>query len=225
MRGLGVGLTVLAIAFALFAGLLASKRENFFDPSLYRNDYPCSLSDREAPGPLDEYAESRFAAPLRAVGERPLYLPASSGKTTLRFTFLPAFVDPVIVRIDDLYGQSPSLTATRYVGQVHVKAGPDHLVRALSRDEVAPIIALVRNSAVLDLLPDSCLSGGTDGVVYLIEASGPDGYRFINRWAAEEGAVYDLANAMYRLTDWPNSWQGPDRTNINRPPRTDPVES
>lgn len=224
MRGLGVGLTVLVIAFALFAGLLASKRENYFDPKLYRATYPCSLSENIAPGPLDSYIESWFAGPLRGAGERPLWNAKTDGQTTLRFTFLPAFVEPVIVRIDDLYGASPRLTATRHVDQVHVKPGPDHLVRDLSKDEVAPIIALISGSKVLDLPPDSCLSG-VDGVVYLIEANGPDGYRFINRWSVEEGAVYDLANALYRLTGWPNGGQGPDRSDINWPPRTDIAEN
>lgn len=224
MRGLGVGLTVLVIAFALFAGFLATRREGYFDPILYRTDYPCSIEARETPRPLDPEIESWFAGPLRDVGERPLHNAKSDGKTTLRFTFLPSFVKPVIVRIDDLYGQSPRLTATRYVGQVQMKAGPDHLVRALSKEEVAPIIALIRNSAVLDLPPDSCISG-IDGVVYLLEANGPDGYRFINRWSVEEGAVYDLANAMYRLTDWPNGRQGPDRSDIDWPPRTDTAEN
>lgn len=224
MRGLGVGLTVLVLAFALVAGLLASRREGFFDPVLYRTSYPCSLEAREAPGPLDPEIESWFAAPLRSVGERPLWNAKTDEKTTLRFTFLPAFVEPVIVRIDDLYGASPRLTATRHVDQVHVKAGPDHLVRDLSKDEAAPLIALISNSAVLDLAPDSCISG-VDGVVYLIEANGPGGYRFINRWSVEEGAVYDLANAMYRLTGWPNGRQGPDRSDIDWPPRTDTAEN
>ncbi|WP_292032132.1 MULTISPECIES: hypothetical protein [unclassified Brevundimonas] len=224
MRGLGVGLTVLVLAFALFAGLLASKREGFFDPVLYRTNYPCSLEARETPGPLDPDIESWFAAPLRSVGERPLWNAKFDGKTTLRFTFLPAFVEPVIVRIDDLYGPSPRLTATRHVDQVHVDAGPDHFVRDLSKEDVAPLIALISNSAVLDLAPDSCISG-VDGAVYLIEANGPSGYRFINRWSVEEGAVYDLANAMYRLTGWPNGRQGPDRSDIDWPPRTDTAES
>lgn len=224
MRGLGVGLTVLVIAFALLAGLLASKRETYFDPMLYRTTYPCSLSDNVIPGPLDSDIESWFADPLRNVGERPLWNAKTNGKTTLRFTFLPAFMEPVIVRIDDLHGSSPRLTATRHVDQVHVKPGPNHLVRDLSKDEVAPIIELMNNSAVLDLPPDSCVSG-VDGVVYLIEANGPDGYRFINRWAVEEGAVYDLANAMYRLTGWPNGWQGPDRSNVSWPPRKNPAKS
>lgn len=223
MRGLGVGLTVLVIGFALAAGLLASKRESYFDPALYRTNYPCSFEARDGSRPLDPEIESWFASPLRNAGERPLYNAKIDGKTTLRFTFVPSFVEPLVVRIDDLYGQSPRLTATRYVGQVHMKEGPDHLVRDLSHEEAASIIALISNSAVLDLPPDSCLSG-VDGVVYLIEANGPDGYRFINRWAVEEGAVYDLANAMYRLTGWPNGRQGPDRTDIDWPPRSDAVE-
>lgn len=224
MRGLGVGLTVLVVAFALFAGLLASKRENYFDPKLYRTTYPCSLSENVAPGPLDSYIESWFADPLRDVGERPLWNAKTDGKTTLRFTFLPAFVEPVIVRIDDLNGPRPRLTATRHVDQVHVRPGPDHLARDLSKDEVAPLIALINGSAVLDLAPDSCISD-VDGVIYLIEANGPDGYRFINRWGTEEGAVYDLANAMYRLTGWPNGRQGLDRSDIDWPHRTDTAEN
>lgn len=224
MRGLSVGLTLLVLAFALFAGLLASKREHYFDPRLYQTAYPCSFEPRDGSRPLDPLIEDWFAAPLRNAGERPLYQAKTNGKTTLRFTFIPSFVEPLIVRIDDLYGPRPRMTATRYVGQVHMKTGPDHLVRDLSKDEAASILALVSKSAVLDLSPDSCLSG-IDGVIYLIEANGPDGYRFINRWAVEEGAVYDLANAMYRLTGWPNGRQGPDRSDIDWPPRMNSAES
>lgn len=224
MRGFGVGLALLVLAFALFAGFLASRRETYFDPKLYRTTYPCSLSDSVAPGPLDSDIETWFAAPLRDVGERPLYKVKSGGRTTLRLTFLPAFVEPIIVRIDDLYGSNPRLTATRHVDQVHVKSGPNHLVRSLSGDEAASIIALINNSAVLDLPPDSCVSG-VDGMVYLIEANGPDGYRFINRWSSAEKRVYELANAMYRLTGWPNGQQGPDRSDIDSPPPRDSGDS
>lgn len=92
-----------------------------------------------------------------------------------------------------------------------MREGPNRIVRHLTHEDVAPIIARIEASDVLESSPDSCLSG-LDGVVYLIEARGPDGYRFINRWGVDSGPVYDLANGMYRLTGWPNGEQGPDRS-------------
>lgn len=210
-RGVGVLLVLLVIAAALFTGWAGSRRTQYFDPALYRGGYPCSLDEKSPPGPVEEFAEGWFSGPLRTVGEPSLYLHRPpAGATTVRFTFLPAFSEPIIVRIDDLHGEHPRLTATRVVDQVHVVKGPNHLIRPLSRAEAAPISAFVASSGVLDLPPDSCLSG-VDGVVYLIEANGPDGYRFINRWGVDDGPIYDLANRMYRLTGWPNGEQGPDR--------------
>jgi hypothetical protein len=159
-------------------------------------------------GDIDDW----IAEPLRKVDEPSLYFEKPVGDTTtLRFTFLPSFTDPVIVRIDDLYGDRPRLTATRVVDQVVVREGPDHLVRDLSKAELEPLMAFLASTRVLNLPPDSCLSA-PDGVIFLIEANGPDGYRFINRWGVTGGAVYDLGNLMFQLTGWPNGEQGPDRT-------------
>ena len=209
-RGFGVILTLLVIAMALYAGWFSSRRTQYFDPALYTGTYPCSFPvSGWKPGPLDREAEGWFSGPLRTVGEPSLYL-QKSHTTTLRFTFLPAFVEPIIVRIDDLYGDHPRLTATRVVDQVIVREGPNRITRDLTPAEVAPIRDFLASSRVLDLPPDSCLSA-PDGMIYLIEANGPGGYRFINRWGIDDGPVYDLANRMFRLTGWPNGEQGPDR--------------
>lgn len=111
--------------------------------------------------------------------------------------------------IGNIVSPRPRLTAVRYQGQVAATAG-NTLTRFLSADDVRPLRLLLASTDVLSLPPDSCLSG-VDGVVYLIEATGPDGYRFINRWGVEDGPVYEVANEMYRLTGWPNGPQGLDR--------------
>lgn len=213
-RGFGLVLALLVIAAALFAGWYGSVRKIYFDPKLYQDAFPCSLAQAGSipSEPLDPMIEDWLSEPLKAAGEPSLYLEKPPGNTTtLRFTFLPAFTDDVIVRIDDVHGPAPRLTATRVVGQVAIREGPDRIVRTLSPAEAESIRQMLASSRVLDLPPDSCISG-IDGAIYLIEANGPDGYRFINRWLPSDGPVYDLATRMYRLTGWPNGLQGPDRS-------------
>lgn len=211
MRGIAVALIGLMLGAALLAGTMAAGRSDHFDPELTRRDYPCSLDPTQEPEPLWPDLDNWFGAPLRGANEPSLYRQARTepSKETLRFTFLPSFTDPIIVRIDDLPGPRPRLTAVRYQGQVAATAG-NTLTRYLSADDVRPLRLLLASTDVLSLPPDSCLSG-VDGVVYLIEATGPDGYRFVNRWGIEDGPVYEVANEMYRLTGWPNGPQGPDR--------------
>jgi hypothetical protein len=204
-RGVGVVLIILTIAAALFMGWSASVRKPYFNPALYEGSYPCTLGYDVATGPLDREVEHWFAGPLRAVNEPSLYLDRPPAQTTtIRFLLLPTPGKPVIVRIDDLYGERPRLTATRVVGQVVLVEGPNHLTRDLTRAEVRPIIDFIASSRVLDLPPDSCLAGA-DGFIFLIE---PAGYRFINRWGVSEGVIHELGDMMYRLTGWPNGELG-----------------
>jgi hypothetical protein len=211
MRGIAVVLIAMMIGAALLAGTMAAERSDHFDPDLTRRDYPCSLDPTQTPGPLWPDFDSWFGGPLRGANEPSLYRQAQTAPSgqSLRLTFLPSFSDPLIVRVDDLQGARPRLTAIRYQGQFAATSG-NTLTRNLTADEVRPLRSLMASTDILSLLPDSCLSG-IDGVIYLIEASGPDGYRFINRWGVDNGPVYEVANEMFRLTGWPNGPQGPDR--------------
>ena len=208
-RGLAVVIGLLLLATALFAAYAVPRQQGYFDPALKRTAYPCSWAPQERPVPLDPAFEGWFSEPLHDVGEPSLFRnKPPDGTTTLRFTFLPAFVEPVIVRVDDLYGDHPRMTAHKVVGQV-VQDADNLRQRALTPAEAASIRDFVSSSGVLDLQPDSCLSG-LDGKIFLIEANGPGGYRFINRWGVHEGPVYELGVRMFRLTGWPNGAQGPD---------------
>jgi len=211
MRGIAVVLIAMVIGTALLAGTMAAGQSDHFDPDLTRRDYPCSLDPTQAPEPLWPDFDNWFGGPLRATNEPSLYRQAQAAPSTqsVRLTFLPSFSDPLIVRIDDLQGAQPRLTAIRYQGQV-VVTSDNTFTRNLTPDEVRPLRSLMASTDILSLLPDSCLSG-VDGVIYLIEASGPDGYHFINRWSVDDGPVYEVANEMFRLTGWPNGPQGPDR--------------
>lgn len=215
MRGIALVLIAMTLGAALLAAMMSATRQAHFDPSLGRRSFPCSWDSSRKPEPLRDDYDVWFGAALRATNEPSLYRQARTqpSKATLRLTFLPAFSDPLIVRIDDLDGPRPRLTANRYHGQV-VATEDDRLIRDLSAEDVRPLRSLLASTQVLSLSPDSCLSG-PDGVIYLIEAAGPDGYRFVNRWGIGEGPVYDVANEMYRLTGWRNGPQGPDRERAN----------
>jgi hypothetical protein len=215
MRGITVALIAMTLGAALLAATMAAGRSNHFDPALMQRDYPCSLDPSQKPEPLWPDFDIWFGAALRGTNEPSLYRQAQvePSKETLRLLFLPSFSDPLIVRIDDLHGSRPRLTASRYRGQVLATQG-NSLTRNLSADDVRPLRSLLASTEVLSLSPDSCLTG-PDGVIYLIESAGPDGYHFINRWGIAEGPVYDVANEMYRLTGWPNDPQGPDRQRAN----------
>jgi len=223
-RGMALVIGLLVIVAALFAA--ASPRQNpYFDPALTQKVYPCSWPHPLKPKALDPFFEDWFSKPLQDVGEPSLFHnPPPGGRTTIRFTFLPAFVEPVIVRIDDLYGERPKLTAYRVVGQV--RPGPDrNLQRGLTPEEADSIRDFIHSSRVLEEQPDSCLSD-LDGFIFLIEANGRDGYRFINRWGVTDGSVYELGNRMFALTGWPSGRQGPDRNSMSRyggPAPTDPA--
>ena len=211
MRGIAVVLIAMTMGAALLAGTMAAERSDHFDPDLTRGDYPCSLDPTQPPEPLWPDFEEWFGGPLRGANEPSLYRQSQTDPSTqtLRLTFLSSFGDPLIVRIDGLEGPEPRLTAIRYQGQV-LATYDNTLTRNLSADEVRRLRSLVASTEILSLLPDSCLSG-LDGVIYLIEASGPGGYHFINRWSVDSGPVYEVANEMYRLTGWLNGPQGPDR--------------
>lgn len=220
MRGIGLVLTLMVLSLALTAGHLAYMREQFFDPALYQNTYPCSLDPRYGPDRFDPFTETLLSEPLRAAGERPLYKSDLGGQTTVRFSFLPVFERSLVVRIDDLYGATPQLVATRNVGQVELRPDQNHIKRNLLEAEVEEIRNLVGKIEAKNIQPDSCLTIGVDGAFYLIEIKGPDGYRLINRWVFPESEIYDLSKSLYRLTGWPNGRQGPDRGDLSdkRPP-------
>lgn len=210
-RGMGLLLGLLVIASALFVGWYSSSRQTYFDPSIYSRPWSCSIDRLPSTEFIDPEIENWWGSPLRAVNEPSLFSsPPTDGKTSVRFTFLPAFVSPIIVRLDDVYGATPRMTAHRVVGQVVSRPGVDLIERDLTASEARSIQAFLEESSVLNLQPDGCISG-IDGVIYLIEANGPDGYRFINRWGPLYGSVYELSNLMFGLTGWPNGEQGPDR--------------
>jgi hypothetical protein len=210
--GLMLALSAVVITSALFIASYASGKKPYFDPGLGSGVYPCSFIPNDLPRPISLVeVEDWFAQPLRRTEEPSLFYDRSAGEvTTLRLTFLPSWGNPsLMVRIEDLYGSRPRLVTTIYKSQLETIPGVHRTTRDLTRAEVASVHQMLRESRVLDLQPDACLSG-PDGEIFVVETNGPDGYRFINRWSpAAETAVGAFASEMFALTGFPMEGQHP----------------
>lgn len=203
-RGLAFVGVLLMLGTALFVLYAAPREGDYFDPVLQSNSYPCSYAEQLPPERLHPSFESWFSGPLRDVGEPSLYLnKPADGTTTVRLVLLPSELPPHIVRIDDLYGDAPRLTAYRVIGEL-VPTSRTKRQRSLRAEETVPIRDLIASSGVMAWSPDSCLSTPDGGVIFM-EANGPDGYRFINRLDPLKGTLYELGVVMFGLSGWPNA--------------------
>lgn len=164
---------------------------------------------------MDESRSAWYSSHLRAAGEPRLgetaRLHRADGVTVLRFTWLRTFDAPVIVRVEAIAGGGFQLIGKELSGAGGYDPGrmAREVRRQLSEEEAAGLSTLLRQTRVLDLPPaENCpvQSDGTliirgDGAHWILEANGPDGYRFIDRWSAE-GAVREVGLHLVGLTGW-----------------------
>lgn len=206
-----------AIAILLTAALLTGcTGASYFPPSLLEAMEPCDYGDGRTGKPVMDAGRSDwYSSHLRAAreprlgGEAPLH--AVGGLGVLRFTWLRSFDAPVMVRVEATSDDSLRLTSTELSGAGGYDPGgiARQVERRLSVEEAGRLIALLNETRVLDLPPsDSCpvqengdiiIHG--DGAHWIIEANGPRGYRYIDRWSAE-APVRDLGLHLIGLTGW-----------------------
>ncbi len=204
-----------AVPVLLAAGLLAGcAGASYFPPSLFAAVEPCNYGDGRTTDPvIDDFRSRWYSSHLRAAreprlgGETPPY--EVNGLGVLRFTWLRSFDPPVVVRIEATSQGGLSLTAKELSGAGGYDPGQVALrvERDLAADEVARLITFLNDTRVLELPPsnacpvaengDLIIHG--DGAQWIIEANGPGGYRFIDRWSAD-GPVRDLGLHLLGLT-------------------------
>lgn len=128
--------------------------------------------------------------------------PRPQGRTTLRFTWLPTFDHPVIVRLER-QGGKVELIAKQLSGEGGYEPGKAGLsvTRSLSDAEVRQLNTILSRTAVLDQRATEC-DGGLDGSQWIVESVDDEGYRFINRWSPEKGPVRTFGDFALDLTGW-----------------------
>jgi hypothetical protein len=124
------------------------------------------------------------------------------GHSSIRFTWLPTFDHPVIVRLIR-NGRAVTLEARMLSGQGGYGAGEvsRSISRALTSVEIQRLEAVLASTSVLEQAPTLC-DIGLDGSQWIVEGADEQGYRFINRWSPNEGPVREFGMVMLDLTGW-----------------------
>lgn len=189
---------------------------SYFPPSLLEAVEPCEYGNGRTGEPvMDGFRSEWYSSHLRAAreprlgGAAPTY--ALDGLGVLRFTWLRSFHAPVMVRVEAVSDDSLRLTATELTGAGGYEPGrvARRIERRLSAEEARHLTAVLSEGQVLDLPPsDACpvaengdiiIQG--DGARWIIEANGPGGYRYVDRWSGE-GPVRELGLHLLGLTGW-----------------------
>ncbi|MBX9574113.1 MAG: hypothetical protein K2X07_00550 [Caulobacteraceae bacterium] len=196
-RGLFVVLTLIVLAFALFAGWWSNRRTEYFPSGLVAEMEDCRVHgiERRAMGP-DE--ADWFAGALADFGEPSLYRRPPDALRSVRLTYLPSLIgSDVVVRVDTIPDGRQRLTAQR-----KKREGTEKIDRFLTPIEVAALDEVLRQTDFFSLPPSGC-SPFPDGVQWILEGSDPEGgYVYRQRQSPEPSPERTLGLHLGRLTGW-----------------------
>lgn len=159
------------------------------------------------PEPVNDFKKDWYSKHLRNAGE-PSMLARTEGtgrtrRSALRFTWLRSFHKPVVIRIEEWDTERPRLLAAEMAGRGGYGGGVviRRIDRKLSRDESQALHQLwTRADPFTHRSPPCGLM--MDGAQWVIETTGPGGYRFIDRQSPDNGPVREVGLALLGLTGW-----------------------
>jgi len=180
----------------------------YFPPPYAARSVPCEDEPQSNPPQIVSTLENTwFSRQLAAAQEPSLYLTskaiAPSAGTTARFTWLPTFDHPVIIRVTGLASAAPRLIAKQLSGAGGYGPGKidKQVDRALTSAEVKALTQLLKQTDILTFRPRDCRIG-LDGSEWLVEGVDSAGYHFREAWSPDKGPVRDVGMAMLTLTGW-----------------------
>ena len=204
-RYLVIGVLGVALAGALSVGWLRTTR--FADWPSPVQSMVCGTLAPNADRVASTGSEGWYAPHWRAA-EEPLLASSArgegaDGRRVVRFTWLPTFDAPVIVRLSTDVSGITTMTATQLTGQGGYEPGgvARRVVRQLTAAERARVDAMIRDSRVFDQRPTLC-SAGLDGSEWIAEAVDGSGYHYVDRWSPEDGPSRVFGMHMLGLTGW-----------------------
>jgi hypothetical protein len=128
-----------------------------------------------------------FGSQLSGLQEPPLIHRSDSDEPVYRFTFLPSFGHPVVVRVT-LHSDGTGTVVTR-VGKGAGGYAPKGLLSDHSAEINSPKVQALKNAVAVakfwSLPTEPNQQGGTDGSEWLFEAADAGRYHVVDRW---EGA-------------------------------------
>ena len=197
---------VLSLSIALFglgqpAGEAFQEPADYFPRSLYETTVTCRPFGVETRWALlSEFKAGRYADQLDAAGEAPLF---DREGQVLRFTWLRSRHAPVIVRLETAADGRVTMTATELTGRGGGYPGEiaRRIERGLSAAEVADLARVLERTRALEQPPTGC-DFELQGAQWLLESTGPEGYRFVERLSPRDGPVREVGLYLIRLTGW-----------------------
>jgi len=203
-RGLAVVLTLVVLAFAIFAGWHSNQLTDYFPRDLQSQTSDCEVAPGrwERQTVQDEYEVEWFRGELSALGEPSLSRLPASKASSVRFTWLRSFHDPVVVRVDTVDGVR-TLTAKQHPKGYSGDIPRDReVVRVLTDGEVPALDAVLEDTGQFERPSNACRCCA-DGAQWIVEsADGRHGYRYRNIQSPRSGPERRLGLHLLGLTGW-----------------------
>ena len=180
----------------------------FFPPTMLEDDADRSKARVGSGRPLiDAFEEDSYAGVWRGMREPSLYQwskpPPTDLVKAIRFTWVPSFHRPIVVRIDWLVGGAVRLTTVRAEGTGwgdRNKGDGRRVVRMLSPSERIALAEVMTSTQAFSG-PDEGLLVGPDGSNWIFEATAPRIYHYEAEWSPQ-GQRREAGLFMLGLTGW-----------------------
>lgn len=206
---LTIGLCALAMAggAALLTTPTTGDLNSYFSPESLKAGATCPGKPGDGEPAVDDFRAEWYAKVWRAADEPSLYLQSqeakASSRRTYRFTLLPSFRSPAIVRLDERPDGRFRMTATRLFSPEPTAPGhrTTRIERILTVAESQGILNQLENSKVMSLAPAVC-DQGADGSHWIIEGIEGGQLHYADRWAPEAGPIRDVGIGFLALAGW-----------------------
>jgi hypothetical protein len=179
---------------------------DYFPPSLGEPSLSCRWGEGRLQPILSDFERRWYSHALSIAGEPSLFLESkrpTPGARSLRFTWLPSFHHPVIVRIETAPSGQARLLAASLSGAGGYDPGTSErrIDRMLTSEESRRLGAILAQARLFQL-PLKVCDGGCDGAEWIFEGVDESGYHYLDRWSPEKGAPHKVGLFLLSLTGW-----------------------
>lgn len=192
----------ILMAVALVSGEVPAATADYFDDRALKQTVTCPRMPRPLQV-ISPFEVEWFSGMWRAAAERPLSADPRADVGAWRFTTLPTWGHPVIVRIEQRPSGQYIMVAKRLSGQGGYEPGhvDAQIRRPLSRREVRLFREQLDRFSKVWAQPREC-SFGADGTVMIFESASAGGYQVAHRWSPQSGPMRSLAEVVIGFTGW-----------------------
>jgi hypothetical protein len=203
----GLFTAVVALGAAIISAPTRGDLASYFPPETFTTAVNCAAAGQTAPPPMDDFRAEWYGKIWRAADEPSLYVQAHDtsrpARRTFRFTLIPTFKAPIVVRLDERPDGRMAMTAKRLSGQGGYDPGQlaGKIERVLTHAETSAVLRVLEDSRIMTVSSGDC-AWGLDGTQWIFEGVETGRVHFVDRWSPEHGPVHDVGATFLALTGW-----------------------